>query len=232
MLLLVVLGWLVASPAKAQEPAPLPTPTAPGSVSQTNTPPSDSDDLPRFVINSPFSDEYHSPVPRDQKRLWATSRLWKKAPELVVEEWLTPKPDCQGKFLLIEFWATWCGPCRRTIPELNAFQHQFKDDLVVIGISEEDARTVGAFKQPPMEYAIAVDTQARMKKELGVIGIPHVIVVEPGGHVVWEGFPLLQGHELTADVLARIIEAGRKGGSSSGDPAERLVTEQQTKEKN
>ena len=49
------------------------------------------------------------------------------APNFVVQKWLTAKPNYTGKFLLIDFWATWCGPCRRSIPELNNLHAKFKD---------------------------------------------------------------------------------------------------------
>jgi hypothetical protein len=58
---------------------------------------------------------------------------------------------------------------------------------------------------PAIEYASAVDTQGRMKKQLEVKGIPHVIVVDPQGIVRWEGYPLLTGHELTESVLKEVM---------------------------
>src|SRR5262245_25803040 len=80
-----------------------------------------------------------------RKELYANDVRGKKAPALVVDQWLTPEPQRQGKVLLIDIWATWCPPCRETIPELNELQKQFKDDLVVIGISDEPAKTVTEF---------------------------------------------------------------------------------------
>jgi cytochrome c biogenesis protein CcmG/thiol:disulfide interchange protein DsbE len=167
-------------------------------------------DIPRFAINSPFDTEYDSPVPKEGKRLWATSRLWAKAPDFVVEKWLTGKPDTNGKYLLIEFWATWCRQCRLAALKLNDLHKKFGNDLVVIGISDEKEKVVRKLEEPKIDYYIAIDTQARMKKILGVIGIPHVIIVEPNGYVVWEGFPLLKGHELTEEVVEKILEVDKK----------------------
>jgi cytochrome c biogenesis protein CcmG, thiol:disulfide interchange protein DsbE len=145
------------------------------------------------------------------KKLWAKSVLGQKAPELVVEKWLTAEPDTKGKFVLIDFWATWCGPCRRAIPELNKFQKQFGDKLVVIGISDEKEEVVRKMASPAVEYASAIDTQGRMKKQLEVKGIPHVIVMDPQGVVRWEGYPLLEGFELTEGVIEDLLaKEGKK----------------------
>ncbi len=144
-------------------------------------------------------------VSAEEKKLWAKSVIDHKAPELVVEKWLTKEPDTKGKFVLIDFWATWCGPCRKAIPELNAFQKKFADKLVVIGISDEPEDAVNKLKEPKMEYTSAIDTQARMKKTLEVSGIPHCILIDPEGIVRWEGFPFLGGHELTDKVMEGIL---------------------------
>jgi cytochrome c biogenesis protein CcmG/thiol:disulfide interchange protein DsbE len=141
-----------------------------------------------------------------EKQIWAKSFLGKPAPDFVVEKWLTPEPDRQGKFVLIDFWATWCGPCRKAIPELNAFHKKFGDKLVVIGVSDEPEDTVRGLDNPKIEYASAIDTQKRMSKTLEITGIPHVIIViDPKGIVRWEGFPLLSGEELTEKVITDIM---------------------------
>ena len=139
------------------------------------------------------------------KKIWAKSFLNRKAPDLVVEKWLTKEPDRKGKFVLIDFWATWCPPCRKAIPELNALQKKFADRLVVIGVSDEPEAKVKAFKEPAIEYSSAIDTQARTKKAVEVTGIPHVLLIDPDGIVRWEGFPLLEGSELNEKVVADIL---------------------------
>lgn len=137
--------------------------------------------------------------------LLAKSFLNQPAPELYVEKWLSEAPDTKGKFVLVDFWATWCPPCRKSIPELNAFSRKFADKLVVIGVSDETEEKVMDLKDPKLEYASAIDTKGRMKKELAVSGIPHVILIDPKGIVRWEGFPLLTGEELTEKVVADVI---------------------------
>lgn len=174
-------------------------------------------EIPRFAANSPFDTEYKSPVPEKGKRLWARSCLWEKSPELKVEKWLTNKPDTEGKYLLIEFWATWCRQCRLSIPRLNELHARFGGELAVIGISDEREDVVRRLKEPAMEFHIAIDTQGRMKEKMGVFAIPHAIIVEPGGHVVWEGFPLLKGHELTDQVVEKILAVGRNRRAAAGN---------------
>ncbi len=139
------------------------------------------------------------------KQLWAKSLLHQKAPDLVVEKWLTKEPDRAGKFVLVDFWATWCGPCRKAIPDLNAFHKKFGDKLVVIGLSDEPEAKVKGFTNPKIEYFSAIDTSARMKKQVEVKGIPHALLIDPKGIVRWEGFPLLNGHELTEKVVEDVL---------------------------
>jgi len=111
------------------------------------------------------------------------------APPLEVEKWLTGEPDTGGKFVLVDFWATWCGPCRQSIPHLNNLAKKFGDQLVVIGLSNEKEADVNAMKTPKMNYTVAIDTQARMKRTLAVSGIPHALIIDPNGIVRFEGHP-------------------------------------------
>ena len=129
------------------------------------------------------------------------SSLNQRAPQFVVEKWLSETPALTGKFLFIDFWATWCGPCRAAIPDANRLHRRFKDKLVVIGVSDEPEDVVRKFIKPAMEYYSAIDTQGRMKTELGVFLIPYVIIVDPQGIVRFEGDPFLHHNTRTNEEL-------------------------------
>jgi thiol-disulfide isomerase/thioredoxin len=208
-------------PAAATRPAAAPTtapaePAGPCALPTAATTGPAGGQMTQFGAGSPFDVEYKPPKEIGGKRMWASSFLWAKAPKLEVEKWLSAEPKTEGKFVLIEFWATWCPPCRKSIELLNDLHKKFGKDLIVIGISDEPEQAVRALKAKynvEIEYFSAIDTKARTKTELGVFGIPHVIIAEPGGSVVWEGFPLLKGYELTEKIVAKMIEIGRKSGS-------------------
>ena len=114
--------------------------------------------------------------------------------------------DYKGKKVYLKFWATWCGPCRKAIPELNEIAKEFSKDVVVIGISDEPVEKIKAMKEPVIEYYYGVDTKKTMDKILEIKGIPHVIIIDPKGIVRWEGFPLLENHKLTPEVVKNLIE--------------------------
>jgi cytochrome c biogenesis protein CcmG/thiol:disulfide interchange protein DsbE len=122
-----------------------------------------------------------------------------------VEKWLTPEPDGRGKFILVDFWRTALPPCRAVIPLLNSIQHDFADKVVVITITRQSVDAVRQSNDVKIEHYLAVDTQARMEKSVGVTAVPHVIIIDPRGVIRWEGYPLLEHDELTKKVVADLI---------------------------
>jgi len=144
--------------------------------------------------------------------IWADSWLYAEAPELFVEEWLPEKPDMGGKYVLIEFWHTFSMPSRKMVPLLNEWHEKYKDELVIVSISDEEPDIVrDSVEKLDIKYYNAVDTQNRIHSELNVFGLPHVIIIEPQyGGVIWEGFTLLPGYELAEEKIKKILAIGRK----------------------
>lgn len=140
-----------------------------------------------------------------EKELYAKNFIGKKAPDLNIEGWIIEAAETDGKFILVDFWATWCGPCRRAIPELNEWHHKYADKLVIIGLSDENKEKIKSMSSPKIEYANGYDTEGYLKNQLQVRGIPHVILINPEGFIVWQGFPKLPGFELTPKVLEDLI---------------------------
>lgn len=140
-----------------------------------------------------------------------------RGPELVVDRYIVgEEPDIEGKVVMYEFWATWCGPCIAGIPHLNELQSSFEDDLVIVGISYEDEQTIrNAMRQRNLDfgYTVASDPQRRINGVVGNRGIPHCIVLSSDGIVRWQGHPA----SLNEDTMQQIVDANREiNGSSTG----------------
>ena len=103
--------------------------------------------------------------------------------------------------VLVDFWATWCGPCRQSIPHLNGLAARFKDQLSVVGLSDESPEDIVKMKSPHIDYSVATDAEARSYRMVGVTAIPHAILLDPDGFVRFEGNPMY----LTEDRLSRLI---------------------------
>lgn len=124
------------------------------------------------------------------------------APEVIVEEWITEKPDTRGKFVVWEFWGTHCNPCKKSIPHLNELSKKYKKEVVFIGIADEPAEKVRAMKEPKIEFYSAADSQRRTMKAIELGFVPFTMVVDPQGVVRWKGMPT----DLTEEVLDDLID--------------------------
>lgn len=150
----------------------------------------------------------------------------KRAPEFYVADWRNTKaPDASGKVVVIDFWATWCGPCVASIPHMNDLATKYRDDVVCVGISDESP---GKFDDglaklkdkgitlKSFQYAIALDGSRRMYNAIEVKGIPTCVVMDRNWIVRWEGHPI----ELDAATLEQIIRADKAaaGGGAGEKP--------------
>ncbi len=148
-----------------------------------------------------------------------TLKVGDPAPKLQVGKWVQGEPVKQfekGTAYIVEFWATWCGPCRVSIPHLNEIANKFKDKgLVVIGQDcwERDESQVEPFINKmgdKMTYHVALDDKEGNEKGLmattwmaaaGRNGIPSAFLVDKKGTVVWIGHPMQLDDSTIQQVL-------------------------------
>ena len=130
------------------------------------------------------------------------SMLNQKLPELKLD-YLNGRPTTAGKPMIVEFWATWCPPCRTSIPHLNEIYKKHKGEgLVVIGITQEKRDVITQFLQKvPMNYSTALDLNGAFSRQFAIQGIPHALLVDKTGKVVWEGHPMALTEKQIAAVL-------------------------------
>lgn len=113
----------------------------------------------------------------------------------------------KGKVVLVNFWATWCPPCRAEIPDLVALQDKYRDSLVVVGVSEDEG-SVDAVRQFAAEhrinYPIVMSTPELKKNFSGVYALPTTFLLDRDGRLVQKHVGLLNAAvtELEARALA------------------------------
>jgi cytochrome c biogenesis protein CcmG/thiol:disulfide interchange protein DsbE len=145
-----------------------------------------------------------------EKKLWSSKDFRGKQLPAILEKskWINGSaPQTEGKVVLISFWATWCPKCMSELPELISLQKKFGKDLVVIGINEDDPKVAKSFvKESGIEFPVTNDRDGRIEHELGIVGIPHVLVVSADGIVRWQGYPMAEEDTLNEEKLAGIIQ--------------------------
>jgi thiol-disulfide isomerase/thioredoxin len=139
-------------------------------------------------------------------QLGARSFLNQPAPLILADKWLTEQPNLNGKFVILDFWATWCAPCRRSIPHLNSLYAKFKDQVAVIGLTDENEEAVRKMTDPHIDYFVAIDTQHRSSSAVGITAIPHALLVDPKGIVRFEGHPGFLDEAKLEKLIARYGE--------------------------
>lgn len=153
--------------------------------------------------------------PAHNTDLYAEDFQGKKLPApLGTETWLTPKKDLAGKVLLLDFWATWCGPCIAATPKLAELQKAHPDSLAVVGISGqgEDADTIRSYlaeKKPSFAY-VHDDAQA-VFKPFKSRGIPLVVLVSTDGVVRWIGNPFEPDFQAAVEQAVKVDPLAKAG---------------------
>jgi cytochrome c biogenesis protein CcmG/thiol:disulfide interchange protein DsbE len=125
--------------------------------------------------------------------LFAAGRKGEAFPDLKAFGLEGEIPDLAGKVVLVDFWASWCGPCRQAMPVMAALHKEYSPrGFVVLGVSIDESREdmEAYLKRDPMPFAIVRDPKGRLARSLGVAGIPTSFILDRSGkiHSKHEGF--------------------------------------------
>ena len=162
-----------------------------------------------------FSSRFASMSPAEQKELLLSAGPWLKSTRFVQEKLAkienlektaegSPYVDVKGKdvegkdislsdfigkgnYVLVDFWASWCGPCRGEIPNLAKLHKAYKDKgLTVVGIFvwDKEENFAKAVKEEGITWAQIFDTEGKATDFYGIEGIPQIILIAPDGKIV------------------------------------------------
>lgn len=167
-------------------------------------------------------------------------KIGSAAPPIQVAQWMKGDPVKEfkpGQVYVVEFWATWCGPCKVSIPHLTELQKKYGSKVVFTGVSvweQEPGKTDTAYLKTVadfvkeqgdgMGYTVAADgpegTMARTWMEAsGQDGIPAAFIVDGSGKVAWIGHPMGDLDEVLGQVLAGTYDSAAAAKAAEEEAA-------------
>lgn len=112
--------------------------------------------------------------------------------------------DYLGKVVIIDFWATWCAPCRKGIPDLVSIQNEFKDDLVVIGISLDQPSTqdqlIPFIEHFGINYPVVLGNIEVSDAYGNIQAIPTSFIIDQEGYIINKHIGLIPKSKLLEEI--------------------------------
>jgi thiol-disulfide isomerase/thioredoxin len=115
----------------------------------------------------------------------------------------------RGRVVLLDFWATWCAPCRIVVPKLGTLQGRYgAQGLSVLGVSTEDAQDVALYAQrTSMRYPVGVDKHSETTRSYGVLSLPTLVVIDRRGVVRDVAIGYDSGEDARLESMVRTLLA-------------------------
>lgn len=102
----------------------------------------------------------------------------------------SPSEYQSGQYMFIDFWATWCIPCIKSMDHIEYLQSLFSDKVFFINMSSEQVHTVEKFlKKHPVNTSMLIDFDAQNFKNFGIKAIPKSVLLDSEGNILWFGHP-------------------------------------------
>lgn len=117
--------------------------------------------------------------------------------------------DYRGKVVVLDFWASWCVPCRRSFPWMNEMQQKYGDEgLVIVAVNlDNEALDAAKFLQAyPAEFKIAYDPERNLARDYGVEAMPSSFLIDRDGTVIerHRGFKTANTDDYEAAIISAL----------------------------
>ncbi len=164
-------------------------------------------------------------------------RVGDAAPALDVEHWIKGNPVSSfqpGQCYVVEFWATWCAPCKDSMPHLSKLQKELGEQIVIIGLSDEDLEVAKKFLDQSKwaertKYTLGTDPDRSVWKDYmdasGQRGIPTSFLVDGEGKIAWIGHPAGMDRPLKRMLGLEVGDDGDSVIEVGSDMAELMAEE-------
>jgi thiol-disulfide isomerase/thioredoxin len=130
-----------------------------------------------------------------------------KAPRILITDWIANNPekkDIKGKFIVIDFWATWCAPCLESVPHMNDLVDKYKarKDLVFLAMTDEEkVKVEGLLKRVPFSSVVVSDMTRTTFNDFKIKNIPTCVVIDPEGRIKWIG----HSSKVNSEIIDKIL---------------------------
>jgi len=160
---------------------------------------------------------------------WAQSKVnYKAIPILQAMKDNAPTPDFslatpdgkkislknfRGKVVLLNFWASWCVPCREEMPAMEKLYQEYKDkNFVILAIAVKDRKqdAIDFIKELKITYPIALDPEAQVGNLYGAWGLPATYIIGPKGEGLARGWGPAEWYSLGARQLIKDLVDGKR----------------------
>jgi peroxiredoxin len=119
--------------------------------------------------------------------------------------------ELEGQVVMLNFWATWCGPCRQEMPHLEALYQRYSDlGFMLLGVNvEEDSSGADKFlRETPVTFPILFDPKSEVSKKYDVIAMPSTVLIDRAGNMrfIHHGYQPGYENEYQAQIRALLRE--------------------------
>ncbi len=127
---------------------------------------------------------------------------------------MTGLKHLRGKVVLVDFWASWCAPCRESLPQLDAWYREWRDrgfTVLAVNVDTEQRKALAFLKQKPVGYPVVYDPEGFWPEQYAIKGMPSGFLVDRSGRIraVHHGYKAKDLPRIRQEIEALLAETGR-----------------------